>query len=307
MAVYEWHQHSGTLNSDADYKFGNRINNVPTITITDMRFYVKKVGSPTGSCSARIRDAGQGYTVLKTMGSALDISTISTSYGWITFSDSYTIPSLSDYRFTLDFTSQTGDFPTNYIDVRQYTPHTLGSDFKKTTSLTESSGWSDAAADGYIVTFIITYTYSTTLPTVTTQACANTIAEKSTAWGNLVSIGGSAVTQHGHCWATSTEPTTSDSKTELGAAPNLGQFSSSMTSLTPSTKYYVRSYATNTSGTAYGNEVDTTSTGTIGNRELWSQYTSLRYVDQYGTVRKVEGTTVTGAHPYPGLISLWRG
>jgi len=144
--------------------------------------------------------------------------------------------------------------------------------------------------------------------TVITGACANTIAESSTGYGTITDGGASAVTQHGHCWATTTDPTTSlTTKTTLGASPNLGQFKSFITGLTPSTTYYVRAYATNTQGTAYGANVTTATTTTIGSREIWEEDTAFHYIDQYATERKVEGTTVTGAHPYPGSISLWRG
>ena len=132
-------------------------------------------------------------------------------------------------------------------------------------------------------------------PTVTTQANQNTIAERSMGWGNLTSLGDSAVTQHGHCWATSTNPTTSDSKRELGAAPNLGQYKSWMTNLTPGTLYYVRDFATNSSGTAYGSNVTITTTATLGNRAWWVEGTAFHYFDQHGVERKFEGTTVTGA------------
>ncbi|KKN71807.1 hypothetical protein LCGC14_0416610 [marine sediment metagenome] len=135
-------------------------------------------------------------------------------------------------------------------------------------------------------------------PTVTTQECTSTIAEASVGHGNLTSLGDSAVSQHGHCWDTSTDPTTSNSKTSKGVAPNLGQFKSLITGLTPSTLYYVRAYATNSSGTVYGSNVTITTTGTIGRRHVWTEGTAFHYFDQYGVERKFEGTTVTGYIPY---------
>ncbi len=69
--------------------------------------------------------------------------------------------------------------------------------------------------------------------------------------GTLVDIGSSAVTEHGHCWGTSANPDTTDSKTTLGALTP-SSFESDITGLIAGTTYYTRAYATNTQGTSYG-------------------------------------------------------
>ena len=74
--------------------------------------------------------------------------------------------------------------------------------------------------------------------------------------GIILSDGGSAITAEGVCWSTSPSPTISDSKTMDGTSTKF--FSSTITSLEPNTTYYIRSYATNSIGTAYGNELNTT-------------------------------------------------
>lgn len=56
----------------------------------------------------------------------------------------------------------------------------------------------------------------------------------------------------GICWNTYGNPTLINSFTEDGTG--LGSFTSGMTSLLPTTTYYVRAYATNELGTAYGEE-----------------------------------------------------
>ena len=95
-------------------------------------------------------------------------------------------------------------------------------------------------------------------PTVTTQLCTDIDHESGTGHGNVTDLGDSAVTQHGHCWSTSHNPTTADDKTENGAKAATGAFTSAITGLAASTLYYVRAYATNTEGTAYGAEVELT-------------------------------------------------
>jgi hypothetical protein len=60
----------------------------------------------------------------------------------------------------------------------------------------------------------------------------------------------------GVCWNTTSSPTTADSHTTDGTGT--GTFISYLTGLTPNTLYYIRAYATNSVGTAYGNEVSFT-------------------------------------------------
>lgn len=72
--------------------------------------------------------------------------------------------------------------------------------------------------------------------------------------GNVTSDGGSAVTARGVCYGKVTSPTiATDSVTSNGSGS--GSFVSSLSLLEPGTKYFVRSYATNSKGTAYGQEV----------------------------------------------------
>jgi len=76
--------------------------------------------------------------------------------------------------------------------------------------------------------------------------------------GQITNDGGSAITTRGVCWSASEHPTIADNKTEDGTGT--GSFSSSMTGLSPGTTYYVRAYATNASGTYYGEELSFTTT-----------------------------------------------
>lgn len=93
----------------------------------------------------------------------------------------------------------------------------------------------------------------TTLPIVTTIVITNIDATSSTTGGKISSDGGASITARGIVWGISQNPTTADSKTTNGIG--IGSFNSSITSLTVNTTYYVRAYATNSVGTAYGNQV----------------------------------------------------
>lgn len=94
---------------------------------------------------------------------------------------------------------------------------------------------------------------SSGLPTVTTTAISAITASSATSGGNVTSDGGSTVTARGVCWSTNPAPTIANSFTTDGSGTGL--FTSQITGLSPSTSYYVRAYATNAGGTAYGNEL----------------------------------------------------
>jgi len=98
-----------------------------------------------------------------------------------------------------------------------------------------------------------------TEPTILKTDSATSIASTTaTSGGNITNNGGSSVTAYGVCWSTSTAPTISDSLTSDGTGT--GEFTSSITGLSASTKYYVRAYATNAIGTAYGPHKEFTTT-----------------------------------------------
>ncbi len=87
-------------------------------------------------------------------------------------------------------------------------------------------------------------------PIVTTTAPSATSTTTATCGGNVTSDGGASVTARGVCWSTSSNPTTSNSKTNDGSGT--GSFTSSLTGLSANTTYHVRSYAINSVGTSYG-------------------------------------------------------
>ena len=95
-----------------------------------------------------------------------------------------------------------------------------------------------------------------TVATVTTTAISNIDKTTATGGGNVTADGGATITTRGICWSTSQNPTVDGSHTTDGTGT--GSFTSSMTGLTANTTYYVRAYATNSAGTAYGEEVSFT-------------------------------------------------
>ena len=152
-------------------------------------------------------------------------------------------PTLSDST-TSDGTG-TGDFismmtqldPNTTYYVRAYATNSAGTGYGNEVSFTTNS--------------ILVATLTTAAATSVTQTTA-------TLGGNITADGGGAITAKGVCWSTSTGPTLADTFTSDGTGS--GDFVSNLTGLTPGTKYYVRAYATNSAGTAYGDEVAFTTT-----------------------------------------------
>ncbi len=99
----------------------------------------------------------------------------------------------------------------------------------------------------------LTFTTSAVVPILTTTSASNIAQSTATSGGNISSNGGAAVTARGVCWSTASGPTVTGSHTSDGSGS--GSFTSSITGLNPGTLYYVRAYATNSVGTAYGNEI----------------------------------------------------
>lgn len=100
-----------------------------------------------------------------------------------------------------------------------------------------------------------------TIPQVSTTGATNITLTNASTGGNVSVDGGAPVTSRGVVWNTSTAPSISlTNKTSDGTG--IGNFSSAITNLIPSTNYYARAYATNSVGTGYGNEI-TFTTGAV--------------------------------------------
>jgi len=99
-------------------------------------------------------------------------------------------------------------------------------------------------------------TWGGCLPQVTTSPISSITSTGATTGGDVTADGGASVTARGVAYGTAQNPTTANSTTSDGTGT--GVFTSTLSGLTASTLYYVRAYATNAVGTAYGNEVSFT-------------------------------------------------
>ena len=108
------------------------------------------------------------------------------------------------------------------------------------------------------------------LPTVTTAPVSNITPVSAESGGNVTSDGGATVMARGVCWSILPNPTILDNITLDGAG--IGPYTSIMTPLLPSTIYHVRAYATNNTGTGYGDDLS---------------FTTLTLVPEFRIVQKV--------------------
>src|SRR3989339_191646 len=134
----------------------------------------------------------------------------------------------------------------------------VGSFTSKPTGLTPKTKYyirayaTNSAGTSYGAEYIITTLEKVSVPTVTTTPVSNILVTTVNVGGNVTFWGGDPITARGICFGTSPEPTVAGNKTVNGS--DIGSFSTTLGNLLPNTTYYVRAYATNGLGTAYGDE-----------------------------------------------------
>ncbi|MFM7089865.1 MAG: hypothetical protein ACKOZZ_03560, partial [Bacteroidota bacterium] len=89
--------------------------------------------------------------------------------------------------------------------------------------------------------------------TLTTNVATSVTNIAAISGGNISSDGGTPVTARGICWSTSPNPTVANDSTNNGTGS--GVFTANISGLLGNTTYYVRAYAINSSGIAYGNQI----------------------------------------------------
>ena len=199
---------------------------IPTLTTTTVTNITVNSGTTGGMIS---KDGGAAVTARGVCWGTTSSPAISGSH-------------TSDDNGAGSFTSNlTGLTPNTLYHVRAYATNKVGT------------------AYGNEVTFT---TSPIVIPTVTTTAVSSITLTTAVSGGNITSDGNGAITAGGVCWATTASPTTDNFKTS--DATGAGSFTSNLTALLPGTKYYVRAYATNSAGIAYGNELSFTTNTVVG-------------------------------------------
>ena len=167
------------------------------------------------------------------------------------------------------------------------TPSSAGS-FTYTIPLTGGCGSVNATGS---------MTVNALVATLATTSIGSITSTDASSGGNITFDGGE-ITARGVVWSTSTGPTVSLS-TKTTDGTGTGSFTSTISGLSATTTYYVRAYATNSAGTAYGNEV-TFTTCTLNTAGSPSSSPSLT-VNTALTNITISTTGATGIGTYSGL------
>lgn len=125
--------------------------------------------------------------------------------------------------------------------------------------------------------FTTTNISNSAIPSVSTDPITGVSSSSAIGGGNVINDGGQIVTARGICWSTSPNPDiTSPTKTNDGTGT--GTFVSNISGLTSNTTYYVRAYATNIIGTAYGVQQQFT-TAIVNSDLLISEISTANFTD----------------------------
>ncbi|RNL54507.1 hypothetical protein [Pedobacter jejuensis] len=119
------------------------------------------------------------------------------------------------------------------------------------------------------------------IPTVSTSAAISVTTTTATVGGSINSTGGSSITEKGICYSTSSNPTIANNKVVDASGNSISSISIELSKLIGSTTYYVRAYATNAAGTAYGSEITFATGNPIAVGELYGGG-MIFYVDATG-------------------------
>lgn len=235
-----------------DYNIGLESQRVDTIFFFPANIpYVVTVGvtdidTSSANCTGRIES--HGFAAIESRGFVLDTIEYPTLANHIVESSEL----LNLYHATISFD------PDKKYYVRAYAKNKVG------------VGYGEP----------IEFRSGTILPSVTTSEVSEVTAISANCGGKVTSTNGYKVISYGLCWSLTPVPTLNNQHAEVGYGE--GEFSMTISNLLPGRQYYVRAYAQNENGVAYGNqEIFTTQSGlpVVATGEIISQSSDLVEID----------------------------
>jgi hypothetical protein len=206
----------------------------------------------TGQANTNYMKAQSGYTG----GAAKICDDYTVTIGGVTYSDWY-LPSKDELaKLYINIVAIGGSSYASYWSSSEYSYNfSWNQDF--------SNGLPGTYYKSGLMYFVRAVRTFPSPPIVTTAAATSITTSTAISGGNVTFDGGATVTACGVCWSTATNPIITNSHTTQNGTS--GVFESNLTNLTSNTTYYVRAYATNSTGTDYGNEVSFKTLLAIGN------------------------------------------
>ncbi len=132
-----------------------------------------------------------------------------------------------------------------------------------------------SSASGTLYGESYTFTTLPVLASITTAPVTDIQGTTATTGGEVTNEGGADVTAKGVCYSENPNPTLNDNYTNDGSG--IGAFTSNLTGLSGLTKYYVRAYAKNSAGTAYGPQIEFTTLVSIRTWYVPGDYVEASY------------------------------
>jgi len=149
------------------------------------------------------------------------------------------------------------------------------------------------------------------LATLSTAAVSSITGTTAISGGNISNGGGATITARGIVWNTSQNPTLASNLGSTNDGSGTGSFTSNLSNITANTTYYVRAYATNSVGTAYGNQVSFTTTngGIITNPGAGVTFNGYTYTSivlgngQEWMAENLRTTSYANGDPIPNITN----
>ena len=208
---------------------------LPTVQTKD----VTDITITSAKCGGEITDDGGYYVTSRGVCWSTNINP--------TIFDSYTTDGMNTGTYTSTITDLE---PGTVYYVRAFAINEKGTSYGTEYSFeTETNG--GGGGGGTI-----------TLPTVTTNEITDITSESAICGGNVTSDGNGTITARGVCWSTAPGPTINCAHTTDGTGT--GAFTSNISGLNENSTYYIKAYATNEAGTAYGEQKKITTSYFIG-------------------------------------------
>ncbi len=240
----------GTVYYGSDTTF-TTLANVPAITIGD----ITGITATSATVAATVTDDGKDAVTAR-------------GFCWSmvqnpTIENDTTMNGTGEGDFTGDITGLIGG---NTYYVRAYATNAMGTAYSEEKS----------------------FETPVSVPLVLTKEASNLSMTSAVLNGDLIQANGADITEKGFYWGLNANPTESDNVIVVDGT-ELGEYSTKLTGLTNSTTYHVRAYAKNSEGTAYGDDVEFTTTayptelymtgdGVGLDEENWNWYEPLQMI-----------------------------
>lgn len=204
------------ITTEANTYYGNEITFIADGIIQIVTQSINNIGSTKATANSLI--ICQGGLSITEQGFCLSINTQ---------------PTVSNSKYTTSngYAEITGLSPNTTYYIRAYATNSTGTYYGNELTFTTGNP-------------IVTLTTSSVSTIKSTYADVSAV---------ITDDGGNTVTSRGICWGTNSNPDINGSHIQNGN--NIGDYNTLISGLTPHTKYYARAYATNSTGTYYGNEL----------------------------------------------------